>query len=483
MSEDWKLDKRGAVLLHQQIYDFVKGKIRSGEWPVGMRIPSQRELAAALAVNRSTVVHALGELAADGLVEPAVGRGTVVANSTWNLLAGSRQPDWGRYVRSGAYRPNQSLIRRINEAEPDPGLIRLGTGELSPELLPSSRIAELLAGSVSGPLSLGYPEPKGSYPLREALSSYMKRKGIAASPSSILIVSGALQGLQLISLGLLRPGSVILAENPTYLNSVHVFQSAGMDLRTVPMDDDGIRPDAVGRLMRQHGASLLYANPTYHNPTGGVMSLKRRESLMQACAEARLPVVEDDAYGDLWLDEPPPSPLKSLDSQGLVLHMGSMSKSLGPGLRIGWIAGPEPVIERLADIKMQTDYGSSTLSQHAVAEWLAAGCHEEHLSFLRGKLRERRAIALAALEASFADLADWTVPRGGFYIWLRLRKPVDMRRLFELALQAGVLLNPGSIYDREDRQHLRLSYSYASLSQLEEGLAALSSLIRSLTAR
>ncbi|GIO62401.1 aminotransferase-like domain-containing protein [Paenibacillus cineris] len=476
--EEWHLDKSSPVPLHRQIYEYMQGKIMNGEWPVGTRIPPQRELAARFQVNRSTVVYALGELAANGLIESKVGQGTVVVNNTWNLLAAGPAPDWNRYVRAGAYPPNIQLIQRINQAEARADIIRLGTGELSPELLPAAHMQEVIGKGRGRHLSLGYSEPKGSRFLRETLSEYLRSKGIFASPSSILIVSGALQGLQLISVGLLQPGSTVLTETPSYLNSIHVFQSAGIRLAGVPMDLEGIRPDAVGPAKRQHQAGLLYTIPSFHNPTGRVMSGKRREELMKAAALERLPVIEDDVYGDLWMDAPPPPPLKSADSQGLVLYMGSMSKTLGPGLRIGWVAGPEPVIDRLADIKMQTDYGASSLSQYAVAEWLSTGRYEPHLADIRQKLKLRRDFALSILQQYFQDMATWEIPGGGFYIWLRLHVPIPVHQLFEQALKEGILLNPGQIYDRHDRQHLRLSYAYASLHDLERGLIRLAGMIR-----
>ena len=153
-----------------------------------------------------------------------------------------------------------------------------------------------------------------------------------------------------------------------------------------------------------------------------------------------------------------------------------MSKTLGPG-RIGWIVGPEPVIDRLSDIKMQTDYGSSSLSQHAVAEWLSSGLYENHLDHIRSELRKRRDFTLSLLEQYFHDIAHWNIPQGGFYIWLRFKNP-SIRPLFEQALKENILLNPGNMYDRNDHQHLRLSYAYASYDQLESGLIRLAELIR-----
>lgn len=479
MTNDWTLNRSSQTPLHQQIYEYIQSKIMNGEWSVGTRIPAQRDLAKKFQVNRSTIVYALGELTADGLIESKVGKGTTVVNNTWSLLASTPPPDWNSYVKSGSYQPNIQIIQDINKAETNPKIIRLGTGELSPELLPAEKMQQMFQRG-SRMFSLGYSEPKGSIHLRELLSEYLKAKGIIASPSSILIVSGGLQALQLISLGLLHRGSTILLETPSYLNSVHVFQSAGMNLFGIPMDHEGLLTDSLGRFKRQHNGALLYTIPSFHNPTGVLMSANRRIDLLNVCTKERLPIIEDDVYGDLWFDRSPPAPLKAIDNQGLVLYMGSMSKTVGPGLRIGWIVGSEPVIDRLSDIKMQTDYGSSSLSQFAVAEWLSSGLYEEHIKKIRVELKRRRDFTIAILHKHFHDLATWNIPEGGFYIWLSIQKQISIRKLFEKALNEGILLNPGNVYDRNDQQHLRLSYCYASPGQLEKGLIRLSELIQEL---
>lgn len=387
-------------------------------------------------------------------------------------------PDWISYVTSGIHKPNITLIQEINKAEANPNFIRLGTGELSPDLLPNKKMQELLQIDNEQPLSLGYTEPKGSLSLRKTISDHLKLKGIDASPESILIVSGGLQALQLISIGLLRRNSTILHETPSYLNSVHVFQSAGMHLLGIPLDEEGMRYDSIERLKRQHDAALLYTIPNFHNPTGSLMSNRRRTELLKICQKESIPIIEDDVYGDLWFEGPPPKPLKCNDTQGNVLYIGSVSKSLSPGLRIGWIVGPEPVIERLADIKMQTDYGSSSLSQYAVEKWISSGWYEDFLKNIKDVLQVRRDFTIKILEKYFSDIATWSVPKGGFYIWLKLQSEISTRKLFDLALREGILINPGSVYDKNDNQHLRLSYSYASIEQLEKGLIHLSQLIK-----
>ncbi|MBA4536761.1 PLP-dependent aminotransferase family protein [Bacillus aquiflavi] len=477
----WKPNRLSHTPLHKQIEDYIKEKILNGEWPIGTRIPSQRALAKAFGVNRSTVVTAFEELAASGLIAGKTGGGTKVVNNTWNLLASSPTPDWNTYVSSGIYQPNRAMIQRINEAEFHPHIIRLGTGELSPQLLPAVQLEHIFQKASRKGIFLGYEEPKGNLLLREQLAKYLKGLNIHTSPSSILIVSGALQALQLVSIGLLKKGSTILLEKPSYLYSIHVFQSAGMKLYGIPMDKEGMEISLIQKYKKETNGALLYTIPSFHNPTGIMMTESRRKELISVCQEERLPVIEDDVYRDLWIDHPPPSPLKANDHNGNVLYVGSMSKSVSPGLRIGWIVGLEQVINRLADIKMQTDYGSSSLSQIVAAQWYSSGIYVEHLNKLRAELKIRRDTMLNALKNYFSEIATWNVPKGGFYIWLRLCQPFSFRRLFDQALKAGILLNPGHLYDQAGSECcIRISYSHASLKQIEFGMRKLAEIIKTL---
>lgn len=357
-------------------------------------------------------------------------------------------------------------------------MIRLGTGELSPELLPEKKTQQIMKKLSQQEIPLGYEEPKGDFKLREQLAEYLKKHDIRVSPASILIVSGAIQALQLISMGLLCKGSAILLEKPSYLYSLNVFQSAGMRLFGIPMDVYGIQPALISKYKNQFNGSILYTIPSFHNPTSVVMDHERRQQVMSVCNEIGLPIIEDAVYQDVWLDAPPPKPLKAYDKNGTVLYIGSMSKVISPGLRIGWVVGPELVIQRLADIKMQTDYGSSSLSQQVAAEWFLSGLYEEHLQHIRIELKKRREHMLQALEKHLGGMATWHIPTGGFYIWLHIQANISMRELFEKALQEGILLNPGNLYDRHASQHLRLSYSYASLHDIEKGIEKLARLIK-----
>ncbi|WZL73464.1 PLP-dependent aminotransferase family protein [Clostridiaceae bacterium 35-E11] len=482
LTVDWKPDKQSELPLYKQIVEYIKGKIAKGDWPVGSQIPTQRILAQAFEVNRSTVVTALDELIAEGLLEGKGRRGTRIINNTWSLLASTPPPNWQSYIKAGIHRPNLPTIQEINRLEFESNIIRLGTGELSPELFPKDEMKEVLSYIPDRMESLGYEEPKGMMYLREQICIYLKKFGIYASPASILIVSGALQALQLIAIGLLQPGATVLLEKPSYLHSLHVFQSAGMRMMGVPLEDNGISIKEVAKYRKLKNPALLYTIPTFHNPTGIVVPEEKRHELLGVCEKEKLPIIEDDVYRELWIDAPPPQPLKALDQNGLVLYLGSMSKTLSPGLRIGWMVGPEPVIERLGDVKMQTDYGSSSLSQWAVAEWLSSGRYEQHLENVRKKLATRRAAASEALNKYFKDIATWKTPGGGFYIWLRFRTYLPMDKLFKKAWKSGILLNPGNVYDMDANQHLRISYSYASMKDLEYSLCRLAHIVRELMA-
>lgn len=466
---------------YKQIINHIKEKISAGEWPIGSVIPSQRELAVHFGVNRSTVITALEELMADGLLEGKIGMGTVVINNTWTLLATNPPPDWNEYVQSGLHKPSQAAVQEINRDESNKSLIQLSKGELAPDIFPLATMKAVMQRVTDRLETFGYEEPRGYLPLRQALSDYVKGLGIDASPSSILIVSGGLQALQLIAVGLLHRGSTVFLERPSYVYSLHVFQSAGMKLSGLPMDQHGLIPGAISEQKKLRSGDILYTIPCYHNPTGVLMSEKRRQELLEVCEEVRLPVMEDDIYRELWLDEPAPPPLKAMDKHGHVLYLGSLSKSLTPGLRIGWIIGPEPVIERLADIKMQTDYGASSLSQRVAAEWLSSGLYSQHTQMVREELKIRRAAMLGALELHMKELADWHTPEGGFFIWLKIRAKVSMLELFSKASRQGVLLNPGNIYAQETDGYLRLSYAYAALPQLEQGVRKLSEIVASLS--
>lgn len=474
---DWKPDRNNPLQLHAQIAEYIKGKIVRNEWPEGTKLPSQRTLAQIFGVNRSTIVEAFEELTAEGLIKGNMGGGTKIINSTCMPLSSKSLFNWSSHITSGAYQPSQTIMQQINQSESDPDIIRMGTCEPSPELIPSGMIQGILNKMSKHVIPLGYGELRGSIYLRKEICAYMKTIGVDTEPSCILVTSGALQALQIISLGLLHKGSVVYLEKPSYLYSLRIFQSSGFRLSGIPLDEEGINIKELLIHQKQSRGSMMFLIPTFHNPTGNVMSLGRRKQLIKLCEAEHLPVVEDDVYRELWFDNPPPNPLKAFDKSELVLYIGGISKNLSPGLRIGWIVGPEQVIMRLADIKLQMDDGSSAVSQYIAAELFSSGLYYEHNIEMRRNVKVRRDVTLAALNKYFAEIATWSIPVGSYYVWLKLNNSISMYKFFIKALKKKILIHPGDLYEFRSNRYIRISYSYASLSEIEYSIKTLSELV------
>ncbi|WP_130864211.1 aminotransferase-like domain-containing protein [Bacilliculturomica massiliensis] len=480
ISIDWRPDRSSSVPVYKQIIDYMSMKISTGDWAVGSRLPAQRQLAKQFNVNRSTIVTAMDELSSYGVLESDFGKGTYVASNTWSLMMTDAPPDWSRYIQSGSFHASDPIIQECRRCEADPRFISLGTGQLSPSLFPReemSRAMERVAGKLS---ALNYQEPLGLPALRRSVARRLQRDGIDISPSCILITSGALQALQLICLTMLKSGSTVFTGDPSYLKSLQFFQSAGMNLSGLPMDQEGLVYWQIDPERIQREEALLYAIPDFHNPTGTVMSADRRKALFRFCQQNHLPIIEDASYRELWYDEKPPATLKSMDKNGMVLHIGTVSKTLAPGLRTGWIAGPESVIHRLADMKMQMDSGASTVSQLILAEFFSSGAYDKYLPQLRVQLKSRRDTVVAALERNFSQIASWDAPAGGFYVWLRFDENLSARQLFRAAVREHILLFPGTLYEYGKSCSLRISYAYAEEREILYALARLSRIVRSM---
>lgn len=478
---DWKPDKELKTPLSEQIVGYIIKKISSGDWLIGQKLPAQRELAALLNVNRSTIVEVYTELISLGVIESNFGKGTKIINNTWSLLFSDHATEWRNYIEGGVHKGNLQTIQVINKLEFDEGTIRLSTGEMAPELFPYDTMKKVLSQIPVKAYSLNYLEPLGLEELRIVICNRLKKQGIDMKPSQILIVSGSLQALQLIAMSILKPGATVYVEEPSYIKSLSVFESNGMNMKGVPMDSEGLIPWMINPKENRFNDSILYTIPSFHNPTGTNMSLSRREELVKFCKAHQLPIIEDDVYHELWFGEEEPTPLKALDTAGNILYLGSASKSLAPGLRVGWVAGPEPVVERLGDIKMQTDYGTSSLSQWALAEWMESGLYDEHLETFRKELRIRRDFVLGILNRHFNTLGTWNIPTGGYYIWLKLNSNISTDVLFKEMLTHNILINPGTMYSFKKNTYIRLSYSYATMEGLEKGLIRLAEVIYTMT--
>ncbi|WP_144933424.1 PLP-dependent aminotransferase family protein [Paenibacillus sp. 32O-W] len=474
-----KPDRLSSQPLYQQIADDIERRISYGEFPPGSLLPSERKLAEQLGVNRSTVILAYAELRSLGIIESRTGSGTRVSKYKWGAMP-KHTPNWHRYVEGGSFLPNLPFLRRIREAlQKDKALIDFASGELGADLSPVKEINTLLdENHYTG--YLGYDNPQGFVPLRETVVSYLKQyRGIQTTESSILITSGSQQSLYLITQCLLTPGDAVAIEDPSYCYSLPMFQSAGLRLFRLPVDSKGIRPEDVRSLYKKHRIKMVFINPNYQNPTGVVLDAKRRTELLDLASELGLPIVEDDPFSLTSYDGTPPTPLKSMDSIGSVLYIGSFSKMAASGLRVGWMVAPHSVVERLADARQQMDFGLSVVPQQVAAQFLKSKYIRPHLERLRTNLLYKRDLLIEALQKELPDLVRFSIPQGGLHLWCRIIPEVNDSKLLEEAIRHGVIFVPGSVYG-SDSGYVRFTFARPKPDEIVPGISKFASALRTI---
>ncbi|UVI33135.1 MocR-like pyridoxine biosynthesis transcription factor PdxR [Paenibacillus spongiae] len=475
----WIPDRQSKKPLYQQIADHLEQRISYGEYPPGSLLPSERKLADQLGVNRSTVILAFAELRSMGIIESRTGSGTRVSKTKWGATP-KHTPNWSRYAEGGSFLPNPPFMRRIREAlHQHPSLIDFASGELSADLAPNDEITKLMSEHKYTSY-LGYDNPQGYVPLRQALVSYLERhRGIHTTESSILITSGSQQSLYLITQCLLSPGDAVAIEDPSYCYSLPMFQSAGLRLFRLPVDSSGIRPEDIRALYKKHRIKMVFMNPNFQNPTGMVFDAERRKQLLDLASELRLPIVEDDPFSLTAYDGVPPSPLKSMDMIGSILYIGSFSKIAASGMRIGWMVAPNSIVERLADARQQMDFGLSVIPQQVAAQFLNSNHFVPHLERLRMQLQFKRDLLIEALQKELPDLVTFSIPQGGLHLWCKLIPEVHDGKLLEEAIRRGVVFVPGSVYG-SDSGYIRFTYARAKAEEIGPGIAKFAEALREL---
>lgn len=473
------IDRRSPVPVYRQIVAGIREYIASGTWPPGFRLPPERTLAKDLGVNRTTVLNAYRELKAEALVEGHVGRGTsVVGPAPVPAQPGATvELPWRQLFRTGLGRSQDPLLRDLLALTERNDVIPLAVGLPAPKLLPLAPLRDVLARLLVevGPGMFLHSPTEGISPLREAIAGHQAARGFRRSPEEILITSGCQQGLDLVTRVLVDPGDAVVVEEPTYFGALEVFRRAQARILPVPADDHGLRTDLLEVLLQQRRPKLIYTLPTFQNPSGAVLSLERRRHLLALAARFAIPVVEDDPYAELHYEGPTVPSLQALDSDGIVLSLHSFSKVLFPGLRVGWLTAPHPVLRQLTLARQGTDLHTNTPGQWVITRFLTEGLLDGHLRGLREAYRQRRDVALGALQATAPPGVSWTPPRGGFYIWCRLPDRVSQGRLLARASEAGVAFLPGApcFADEAGVNAVRLNFTFPSESQLREGITRL----------
>lgn len=425
---DWMT---GEGPLYRRLAAALQRAITTGDLLPGERLPSERELARMLAVSRSTVVTAYDRLRGDALLDSVRGSGTRVADR-----ARAARPD-GRVAGGTA----TSIIQRLVD---EPGEIITLAFAVEPAV---DGLAELLLEVVGQELpaltaDIGY-HPRGLPAMREAVAGHLTGLGLSTDSDQVLVTTGATQAMVLTSQLYVHRGARVVVESPSWPGCLDVFRAAGARLIGVPLDDEGIEPEHLRRALGEHTPALLYVTPTFHNPTGVLMSARRRRRIAELAEGHQVPILEDNAYATRLDDREIPPPVAAFARAAEVLSVGSLSKAVWGGLRIGWVRAPYEIIERLARLKALADLGSPILDQALAARLLP---RLSELTAARVPALRQRLDRLTALLATRLPDWRWRVPDGGSALWIAL-PDIDARVFAQVALRHGVEVVPGANMD------------------------------------
>ncbi|NIV34417.1 MAG: aminotransferase class I/II-fold pyridoxal phosphate-dependent enzyme [Anaerolineae bacterium] len=399
---------------------------------------------------------------------------------------------WKNRYALRTQRMRSSIIRELLKLTEQPDVISFAGGLPAPDVFPVEEFQAATARVLAeqGPAALQYSTTEGYRPLREMIARHTARYGIVIKPKNVLITNGSQQALDLLGKIFLNPGDRILVERPTYIGALGAWNAYQAEYVGVPMDGAGLRTDLLEDALRV-GPKFIYALPNFQNPTGVTLSLERRGELISLAAETGVPIIEDDPYGQLRYegDHLPPlvmleGELRAADSEGCysgnVIYLSTFSKTLAPGLRLGWVIAPVDVIDKLVQAKQGADLHTSTFTQMVAYEVAHGGGLDRQVRKIRPVYRERRDAMLKALDKYFPEGVEWTHPQGGLFLWATLPEGLDAEQILKTALEKekvafipGGPFFPPSKEAQGTKNTMRLNFSNASPAMIDEGIARL----------
>ncbi|GCE25661.1 GntR family transcriptional regulator [Dictyobacter alpinus] len=488
-----QLERANGIPLYRQISLGLREAILSGALPEGTRLPPERSLAQELGVNRTTIMNAYNDLSSEGLIEGHVGRGTLVKRSSLQIdddYFEQATPSWllGLSASEDALLgPDARFLSEISSMEERQEIISLAQGTPPPDMLPAEVIQSLMANNLANARqsALGYCPMDGLLSLRRGIAARMRQRGVQVDVQNILILSGSTQGLGLIGRFLLTPGDEVVVEVPTYLGAIQMFRALGARIIGIPTDNEGMRVDLLEAILARRQPRFIYTLPTFQNPTGAVMSLARRRRLLQLARRYQVPIVEDDAYGEIYFGDKAPEPLKALDTYGNVLYLSTYSKMLAPGLRVAWLTAPVPMIERLSLYKQTFDLNTNAIGQWIISEMIRRNLLDEHLQLARQCYQQKLALMLEAIETYWPAGGRVHPPTGGMHLWYRLPGDMRARHLLREAVHEQVAFVMGELFhvDGGGHHYLRLSFAAPEEKHITEGIRRIGIAMRRLLAR
>lgn len=474
------LDRGRSDSLTEQLAGAFREAIDGGRLAPGARLEPTRALAERAGVNHLTAVRAYRRLAEEGYVTGSVGRGTFVrrvppqpasTGTDWQVaVLPARRPSYANDVLSQTFR-----------LPPDPDLISLATGWPDPALYPVDELRRMLDELLQEERgnALTYLDPEGLPALREQIAERGRRLGFASQPEEVVVTSGARQAIDLVTRAVLREGDVVAVEAPTFAGTLSSLEATGAQVIGIPVDENGMDVDALERVLARHEIKMCVLQSACQNPTGYDLSDERATRLIELARERSFFVLDDGVYATVRYDGGD-RPRLRVRAPGHVIYVDSLSKTIGGGLRLGWLAASGPVRSRIAALKLDTDFHTSSLVQHLAARYLASGQHEQLLARTMPTYRERRDALLDCLERRLGEEATFSQPAGGHHVWVTLNRPTDEQLLFREALRQGVAFTPGraALPEEGTPDQLRLSFALQSPERLEEGVRRLASALR-----
>ena len=475
------IDRQHDTPLYQQIETYLRQSIVAGALAPTTRLPAARQVAQDLGVSRITVENAYAALESDGLVERRIGSGTYVLPPGELPSGGSSgNTDWPLWQRDAL------STAGLAQADAQAGLVPLArhpnpiafTGFGDPRRFPIDEFYKAIKDVMrrDGTAALEFDDRHGYGPLRATIAHVLASQGVQAQADSVLITSGSQQALALVAQILLKPGDVVLLESPTYDRALDLFRAQRVKLVGCPIDAAGMQVEQLEPLLQQHHPKLIYTIPNFQNPTGACLSLPRRRQLIALADRYNIPILEDDFVGDLRYEGRVQPALKALDPGGRVIYVGTFSKLLMPGLRVGFLVAEGPIFDLLAQLKRVNDLMTSTLTQRALEVYVTVGRYQAHVRRSCQVYRRRRDAIIKAIGRELPAGAQVVSPQGGLFVWLRLPEGASALRLLPLAAEEGVAYAPGPRFfpqPAEGERYLRLNFATQTPEDIDEGIRRL----------
>lgn len=461
--------------LYARIADVLEKQIKRGIWKTGEKLPSLRTICAEYGVSMNTATQTYLELERKGMIEPRPKSGffvSIVFKPKLPIPTVSQPNPIARFL------DRETLIRKVYNSLIDPSIIRLSLGVPDEQLLPVAKLNKGLTHAMRSLKGSGtaYEDMQGNLKLRQSIARWSFTWGAELAAEDIVTTAGAMNALSYCLMATTKSGDTIAVESPVYFGILQLAKSLGLKVLELPTHPvTGIQPEALKNVLPKIQACLLVSN--FNNPLGSCMPDENKIAVVEMLTERGIPLIEDDIYGDIYFGASRPKPCKAFDKEGIVLWCGSVSKTLAPGYRVGWVA-PGKFREQIIQLKLTHAISSTTITQEVIANFLESGGYENYLRKMRRTLQQNSLKFIQTISEYFPENTKVNYPRGGFILWLEMDKKIDTTILYDHAMRHGISIAPGRIFTLQDQFHncLRLNYGSPWGEKIENALKKLGQL-------